>query len=60
VDGVLKETVAHILQSCAKYESQRQTLRNVSASLSLTQLLDTKKGLQAVTDFLRQLPQLLK
>ena len=53
------ETVADILQSCAKYESDRQTLRCVSASLSLTELLDTEKGLQAGTAFLKQLPQLL-
>jgi hypothetical protein len=45
------ETVADILQSCAKYESDRQTLRCASASLSLTELLDTEKGLQAGTAF---------
>jgi hypothetical protein len=52
------ETVEHILRGCALHPTKRSCLKKVFPDLDLQVLLDTKKGLDAVVNFLDSLPQL--
>ena len=46
------ETIQHVIKYCPKTESNRQTLRKASPDLKLTELLNTREGLQAIAEFL--------
>ena len=50
--GERLQTQEHIIRDCPRYEEHRDTLREVSATLSLLVLLGTKKGLEAFATFL--------
>lgn len=58
--GEPEEDVAHILLDCERYKKNRKILTKVSPELDLKVLLDTKKGLNAVVEFLKATPQLLQ
>jgi hypothetical protein len=51
--------VDHVLKERPLHSAERDYLRKVSPDLDPKILLDTKKGLRAVTKFLDLLPQLL-
>jgi ribonuclease HI len=48
------ETREHILRECPRYNQHRNILRKVSATVSLPTILGTKKGIQALTTFLKK------
>jgi len=46
------QTREHILRECPRYERHRDILRKVSRDVSLPEILSTKKGIKALSDFL--------
>ena len=48
------QTREHIIRDCARYEAHRDVLRKVSATLSLPEILGTRKGLEALAAFLEK------
>ncbi|KAA8917663.1 hypothetical protein TRICI_000183 [Trichomonascus ciferrii] len=53
-DGL--EDALHILVRCGQYENARQVLRQVSPELNLKILLGSKKGLEALVEFIKSVP----
>ena len=48
------QTREHIIRDCARYEAHRDVLRKVSATLSLPEILGTRKGLEDLAAFLEK------
>lgn len=48
------QTREHILTSCPAYEPSRGLLRSASEDLVITDILGTVKGIEALTDFLKE------
>lgn len=51
--GVDPQSREHIIRDCARYEDQRDKLREFNRDLALPELLGTPKGIAALTEFLR-------
>ncbi|KAI6129841.1 hypothetical protein EDD17DRAFT_1427414, partial [Pisolithus thermaeus] len=47
-------TREHILATCPTFESKRDTLRSVSEGLVITDILGTEKGIEALSEFLKE------
>ncbi|KAG7447139.1 uncharacterized protein BT62DRAFT_1004717, partial [Guyanagaster necrorhizus] len=50
--GELFQTREHILRECPLYEEQRGILRNVSRTIYLPDILGTKEGITALSEFM--------
>ena len=48
------QTREHIIRDCTRYEAHHDVLRKVSATLSLPEILGTRKGLEALAAFLEK------
>ena len=51
-DNEITETRNHILRDCARYNRHRKILVKASRALSLSVLLGTKDGIEALSEFL--------
>ncbi|KAJ7621798.1 hypothetical protein DFH06DRAFT_991444, partial [Mycena polygramma] len=49
------QTRKHLLHECPRYEGQQHNLREVSRDISLPEILGTKKGIEALAEFLDKL-----
>jgi ribonuclease HI len=53
-DNETPQTRDHILRDCTKYEQHRNALRKVSGTVALPEILGTRKGIQALSAFLKK------
>ncbi|KAJ6622184.1 hypothetical protein B0H10DRAFT_1788400, partial [Mycena sp. CBHHK59/15] len=50
--GEASQTREHLLRECPLYEDQRYILENLSRDVSPPEILGTKKGIEALAEFL--------
>ncbi|KAF8824882.1 hypothetical protein HHX47_DHR7000710 [Lentinula edodes] len=52
--GIELQTREHILRACPKYEEYRYILKRISDDICLTDILGTKEGIEALTEFISE------
>jgi hypothetical protein len=53
-DNETLQTREHILRECTRYSEHRNILRKASDTIALPEILGTKEGIQALTEFLKK------